>query len=126
MAMNKKEQAEMDRLRGELLVAKAFRFTEPVEPDLMPPESYKDEDAVRGWGFNSHDEGRVYKAMTTSQSNTQDWTREDRLSWRQGAIRLYSTKLLALRALRNALEGIYARKLAEVDRRIEYEMKETT
>lgn len=48
MAMNKKEHAEMESLREQLRIAKAFRFTDPVLPDVpVPVDGYSHADAGR-------------------------------------------------------------------------------
>lgn len=123
MAMNKKEQAEMDRLRDELRTAKSFRFTETVEPDVpIPSSGYGHKDAVNGFGYNHHTE-TVYESCSTCISHS-SWGHSSKTTlWSQNAIRQYSTRLLALRGLRHALEQKFALKLADIDREIEEEVE---
>lgn len=119
MAMNKKEQAEMDRLRDELRIAKSFRFTETVEPDVMPPVAYGKENAINGWYMNPHN-GSVCLAATSSAAHTTS-PEIIRAAWTQGSKKLYSTRLLALKAGRCAMEQKFAKLLADIDRKIEEE-----
>jgi hypothetical protein len=117
MAMNKKEQAEMERLRDELRLAKALRFTEAVKPDVIPPESFSG--LVKGFLYNAYyAEPRVVPACSSSTSH--GWGRDDKTTTQQPRS-LYSTRLLALRACRHDLEKQCAKLLAEIDRQIENE-----
>lgn len=128
MAMNKKEQAEMDALREELRIARAFRFTDPVERDVMPPEScYRGEGLTTGYDFNEHigADPRSYSSAISHQwsgSVSHGDMPYSEYSGSQGSRRLFSTKLLALRALRFALERRFAKRLAAVDAAIEKEL----
>jgi len=119
MAMNKKEQAAFEALQRELLMAKAFRFTEPVKRDVVPPSSMG---LNKGWDYNSYIGGhggpRVDVACTSAVhhafgNNTKTDTQQPRY--------LYSTKLLALRALRYDVEKQVANILADIDEQIEQE-----
>ena len=111
MAMTKKELAEMDALKTALRIAKSFRFTSEVAPDLRPP---KDHSLTKGWLFNdySHD---VFKACSSSVHHGNGWERTSAQNPRS----LYSTELLAYRALRYAMEVKLSAALARVDARIE-------
>lgn len=121
--MNKTDQRKLDALQEEIaalkdavLVAKALRFTEPCEPDVAIPEPCGD--LKKGWAFNewsNHYDGEVAIACTTSSAHA---FRSDTRSTTKGERPLYSTKLLALRGLRHALENIFANKLANIDRQI--------
>jgi hypothetical protein len=113
--MTKKEQAEMDELRNQLAKAKAFRFTEQANEDVMPPSGF--EKLSTGWLFNAHSK-RVDVACSSSTGHA--WGQNDRTTTQQPR-RLYSTKLLALKALRYELEQKFAAELAEVDKRIQEE-----
>lgn len=121
MAMTKKEREEMEALKKELRLAKALRWTEKIEPDVEPPSvNYmNDLDLAKGWLFNSYS-GSIVKACSSSVSHNYG---SDDGTTSKGARRLYSTKLRAMRALRNAVERECARKLAEIDRYIEEELK---
>jgi hypothetical protein len=121
MAMNKKEQAEMERLRDELRLAKALRFTEKVEPDVPIPESFSG--LAKGFLYNSYlAEPRVVPACSSSVSH--GWGNSDRTTTQQPR-RLYSTRLLALRACRHDLEKQCAKLLADIDAQIENETTRT-
>lgn len=120
--MTKKEQLAFEALQCELRIARAFRFTESVAPDVPPPDSYTD--PVTGWTFHAWSDGyRVGEAWTTSVSHgTGKHVRSPsgRINGAcQNSLRLYSSELLALKAARYALEAIFSRRLAEIDKRIE-------
>jgi hypothetical protein len=115
MAMTKKEQAEVAELKRKLSLVAALRWTDPVEPDVPYPTGYGDklstgfcpcydrvEVACSSAGF--HAVGRTDK--TTSQQPRS----------------LYSTRILALKALRHEVELRCANELARVDRMIEQEV----
>lgn len=110
MAMNKKEKQELEDLK----IKCALRFTEPVEKDVDIPELYSDTIA-NGWGFNVYT-ATVYKTCSSSiYHNSRGWD----VTNSQQPIRQYSTKLLALKALRNATEQDCAKKLRKIDIMIE-------
>jgi hypothetical protein len=113
MAMTKKEQQRLADLEQQLREAKAFRFTEPVEPDVGVPETFA-EGLRKGFLFNDHNDD-VSKACSSSCYHS--YGSHERTST-QGSRRLYSTELLALRALRNQVELKCAKRLSEIDRRI--------
>lgn len=115
--MTKKEHEELGSLKEELRLAKAMRWTEKVEPDIDPPDRY--DVLAKGWLFNPYN-GSVTKACSGPMSHNYG---DDNGTTSQGARRLYSTKLLALRSLRNAVEVECAKKLAAIDRHIEEELK---
>jgi hypothetical protein len=120
MAMNKKEQAQMDELRQALRLAKALRWTEEVKTDVAPPSTYSSH--VSGYVYSSHG-GRVEPAWTSSVSHGRGYSEpQSRISGSQRAINMYSTKLLALRALRHAVELECAKKLSDIDTQIEQEL----
>lgn len=118
MAMNKAEKAAFESLKDELYKAKAFRFTETVLPDIPIP-GYVDK-PTSGWVCNVYSM-RVGQAWSTSVAHGNGSARTPNSSGSQRGIPLYSTKLLALRAMRNAAENEYASKLASIDRLIEEE-----
>ena len=111
MAMTKKEREAVRLLKRKLSVLAALRWTEEVNPDLAPPEWNKPD--VKGW-IPCYD--RVEKAITNSAfHHIGDWEGK---SWAQNTRSLYSTELLALKALRHEMELRFAEKLASVDLQI--------
>ncbi len=120
MAMNKKEIAELDRLKTELRIARAFRFTDGVKPDVMPPTSFSE--LRKGFLFNAylneHSFGHVDVACTCSIYHA--FGRNDKTTTQQSRS-LYSTRLLALKAMRHEMELKCARLLSVIDYSIEKE-----
>jgi hypothetical protein len=112
--MTKKEQREFENLQGELIKARAFRFTDKVEPDVPIPQW---PGLVKGWigvGPTSN-HPRVEKACSSSVShNIGGWEK----TTTQQAKRLYSSELLAWKALRYEVEQECASKLARIDEQI--------
>ena len=117
--MNKKEQKYVEDLKEQLLLAKALRFTIKIEPDVDPPPFGSTERLRKGWLFNAPSE-RVEPACTSSIYHSFGTDTETRT---QGARRLYSTKLLALMAMRNEIEIEICKKLARIDKAIEDELE---
>lgn len=114
MAMTKAEQQEVARLKHELALAKALRFTDPVESDIAPPAN--NEIIINGWSWAVYQgEYSVMKACTSS-------TRHSKGIWDKarypGPRHLYSTELLATRAARSDLARRAAQELAQMDARI--------
>lgn len=115
--LTKAQQAQFDALNEAVRIAKAFRFTEKVEPDVPPPSYTSIGDRLtRGWQFNTYN-GTVFKMCSSSSFHGYDWEK----TTSQNPRHLYSTRELALRALRAELEQEFAKKLANVDRQIEHE-----
>jgi hypothetical protein len=116
MAMTKKEQEKME----ELLIISALRYTTEVQPDIQPPPLGQIGNEIRnGYLYNTYTL-RITEACTSSiyhNDNGHDRTTS------QGSCSLYSTKLLALKAMRNEAEKQYAKKLREIDKMIEKEME---
>jgi hypothetical protein len=110
MAMTKKEQAAMDELCKQLALAKALRFTDHVDKDVFPPEEFMK--LSTGWVYNAH---TLEVSVACSSAVSHGIGITDRTTT-QRPIRMYSTKILALQALRNELEQMYATKLAYVDK----------
>jgi len=109
----------------------ALHWTNAVEPDLPKPEPGS-ASRVEGWSFNlyrvlhgygSFDSICVEATWSTSISHG---TRSSPHSGTQQGTVQFSTKVLALRALRCALENWAAEKLDQIDQSIAREMKETT
>ena len=103
-----------DKLR---IAQAAGRKTSPVEPDIKPPESFQE--LRKGFLFNSHNDEAV-PACTSSIYHA--YGRDDKTT-SQGNRSLYSTRLLALRALRAEVEQRNAERLAAIDKKIEEEEK---
>lgn len=114
MAMNKREAKEMEDLKRELRMAKALSWTVSVRPDVAPPDCFG---ITTGYLFNSYS---VTVSVACSSSTGHAHGKNDKTTT-QGSRWLYSTKLLALQAMRNELEVGFAKKLAEVDLEIEKE-----
>lgn len=111
MAMNKKEKAYVEALK----IKGALRFTEKVDPDLMPPT--RGGELTKGYSFNAYS---VVVSMACS-SFTAHNSHSDEKTNSQQPIRLYSKKLSALKAMRHEMELKFARQLMEVDEMIEKE-----
>ena len=117
MAMNKREQAEMESLKQQLREAKALRFTEDVERDVPIPDGG---DVSQGWDFcGPRQYNRVYEAWSKHSSHGTGQYCPN--SGSQNGVKLFSTKLLALRALRRYAEIMHAADLAGIDSMIESE-----
>lgn len=92
----------------------ALHWTEPAPPpDVMPPTGVFA--LSTGYTFNVHAQ-RVDVACSSSISHSVG--RTDRTTTQEPK-RLYSTRLLALQALRNAMEWRFAEQLAKIDKQIE-------
>lgn len=123
MSMNKKETAEMERLREELRIAKALRFTDEVLPDVPIPEPGFGQPLAVGFLFNAYvgtHSTRVEPACSSSTGHSFGGT--DKTTTQRG-VRLFSTRLMALRACRHEVELQVAKILADIDRQIEAELK---
>jgi hypothetical protein len=118
MAMTKKERAEFNAAIKALRIKSALRWTDEVNPDLLAPDDSRH--FTQGWTCNSFN-GSVVEQWSERSSHG-DGRRipgQWRQSASQGAIDLFSTKLLALKAARHEMEKQFARKLAEIDAKIE-------
>jgi hypothetical protein len=117
MAMTKAEKAELQGLRDRLALISALRWTELVAPDVLVP-AYGE--ATSGWDYNKHAH-RV--DVMWSESHASGWgAARGRDTASQRGRALYSSKLLALRAMRHAVELECAARLAQVDKMIEAEV----
>ena len=117
--MTKKEQQQFQELKEEFDLYRALRWTEAVETDVPVPErSYGNtEGLAKGFLFNdSLGNPRVEKACSSSMNHA--FGQDDRTTT-QRPRRLYSTRLLALKALRYALEKKCAETLLRIDRQIQ-------
>lgn len=118
--MTKKEQAEMDSLREQLRISKALRFTDEVKPDVQPPAPSEVGNKLRtGFQYHAYGDGRVSPACTSSMFHS---VGNNDKTTTQGGRALYSTRLLALKAMRHDMELECAKRLAAVDALIEKEL----
>jgi hypothetical protein len=117
MAMTKKEKAAFDEAILKAQTLGALRWTSPVAKDLPRPDSWGT--ATSGWCFNSYS-CDVTQAWSEVSAHGYGPTRS-KLSGVQNGVDLFSTKLLALRALRHAVECESAGKLRKIDAMIEAE-----
>lgn len=126
MAMSKKEKLEYAKIIWDLRIHTALRFTDKVSPDIPIPEYTVSSPLTKGWVpiGSLGNQGRVEVACSSSVHHAIG--RTDRTT-SQNAIRLYSTKLLALRGLRNQVEKRCAEELSRIDQQIEEEeLKQAT
>lgn len=112
MAMNKKEKEMVEDLK----VRCSLRLTEPVFPDVEIPKY--DEPDTKGFMMNSYSM-RVDKACSSAHGHCS--TGDDKTT-SQGGIKIFSTKLLALKAMRSEVEIRIAKELRKIDKMIEEEL----
>lgn len=103
--MTKKEREVVAALEAELALARAWRLTEDVERDVLPP---RDGTIRNGWDVRV---STVEKHCTSGVGNGRGWGNVTS----QNPRHLYSTELLALRALRRKVEREAQRELARID-----------
>ena len=109
--MNKKDQQMVEALKTKL----ALRFTETIRADVLIPI---DDKIVNGYSYNSYNT-RVEKSCSSGFFHSiGKWDKTDA----QRSINQYSSRLLALKAMRNELEFRYAFELRQVDLMIEEEL----
>ncbi|CUJ97984.1 Uncharacterised protein [Achromobacter sp. 2789STDY5608615] len=120
MAMTKKERETFAALEQRLRVTAALRWTEPVGPDTKPPEAGA---YATGFFINVHTR-EVGAGWTSSVVHGRGELPAPGTyrSGSQGGRSLYSSRLLALRALRHQVETSAATWLADIDRKIEAEI----
>lgn len=115
MAMTKKERAEMDAVLREARMLGALRWTSPVARDVLPP---KGGGYTEGWDFNAYS-GSVWLGWSTSVSHGNGPAPADGAAYRsrgsQNSRAMYSSKALALAALRYDTERQAANNLAKID-----------
>lgn len=114
--MTKAEKAERDALIRDLEMERAMRRSKQVERDLPPPKN----GVTHGWDFNSYSNGEAYKATSSSvYHRNREWVESDiRGGWSQGTRTLFSTELLATKAMRHEIAERYAESLRKIDARI--------
>ena len=117
--MTKKEQAEVAAMKAQLQLFAALRWTEEVKPDVPIPT---DSEITRGWVPGYRD---AIQAISTALCHYRGSDAHEgkiaAYSWSRDPWALYSTRLLALRALRHDMELLFAKDLAAIDRLIERE-----
>ena len=111
MAMNKKELAYVESLKERL----ALCFTPEVAPDV--PRPGVDDGLVIGYSFNAYSREISKSCSSFLWHATGRWDKTDA----QNPIEQYSTRLLALMAMRNVIEKRCAQELRSVDIMIESE-----
>lgn len=128
MAMTKKEQAEMERLRFDLALARAMRWPSYPKPASMTVAEIKDslvdggvqygspQKVARGWFTNAYSQRLTYGCSNgISHNNDGDKTTTQNMG------QMYRTKADAARAMRFEMTEDFAKKLAAVDRIISEE-----
>lgn len=123
MAMNKKEQAELEQAKRDAALAKALRWTDAKpEKDVVIPERGRH---TTGWDYYctsySGVSGRIYQKWSENGRHG-DGDGTERINGSQNGIALYSTKILALKALRAEMELACANELLKIDQQIEKEL----
>jgi hypothetical protein len=122
MAMTKKEKAEFDAAILKAQTLSALRWTEPVDKDLPVPTGGE---IINGWDYNFY---TLYaERMWSSSYNHGCGIKDDdnRYYSNQKGISLYSSKLLALKAMRHYIERESAEKLRRIDEQIKSELEAT-
>lgn len=115
MAMNKREQAELDAAKKAVVVARALNWSEPIAPDVPPP-SHSQKDTL-GFAYNAHSECVLF-ARSSSVHHATSYDAMPTKTNSQRALSIYSTRLLALKAMRHSVELVCAEKLARIDMQI--------
>jgi hypothetical protein len=118
VAMNKKEKAELERWKTRA----ALSWSVAVEPDVMPPTDHSYRDGFLPVASGS-DRPRVDFVRTWSRLHTSALSEDYKFvrTRSQGARELYSSRLLALKALRHQVEEECAKRLRRIDAQIENE-----
>ena len=112
MPMTRRERERLER--AETLAA--MRWSAPVPRDVPAPE-YGDPPTT-GWDFNALS-GRVWEGWSDSSAHGVGRARTPEYSAIQGPRAMYSSRLLALKAMRHEVEKIAARDLYGIDRKID-------
>lgn len=119
--MNKSEREAFEKLQDDLRIARALRFTEKIKPDIPAPK----DGTTRGFLFNAYSSQIQYAASRTVSHATSYAPIKDTGfggGWTQGGRAIYSSKLLAFKAMRYEVELECAKKLAGIDKQIEQEI----
>lgn len=118
MAMNKAEKTGLEEAR----TIAALRWSAPVERDVTQPKGGSGS-MTTGWEYNAHSLW-VEQMWSTSVSHGSGPTRTANGSASQRGRDLFSTKLLALKAMRHECERRAAKELRRIDQMIEAECAE--
>jgi hypothetical protein len=130
MAMNKKERAEMDRLRDDLALSRSLRWPDYPRPKKVSLEWIKanlvsggikyghPQEVARGWFYNANIGSYSQYTVTYGCSDGIYHNRDGDTPSSQNIGRMYATRLEALQALRIDLTEQCARILADVDKQI--------
>ena len=115
MAMTKKEQEAMKAAIDRADTLAALRWTNPVERDVgVPLQGYSE-----GWEYNTYSQSvRLCWSDRVAHGDGAAPTDGRYRSGSQGSRRLFSTKGLALAAMRHEMEKKAAADLMNVDRNI--------
>ena len=120
MAMNKAEKKQLEDAIDKARLYAAFHITPEITPDLVAPNSDDGMYAhIYGYAFNEHTR-TVFEAWSESVRNGTG--HKERKHGTQGKRDLYSTKSLALQALRHKVAMKTADILASIDLMIEKEL----
>lgn len=119
MAMTKKEKAEFNAAIRRAETLGALRWTAPIEKDVPIPDMYGKSSS--GWNFNIYDFS-VRQMWSESVAHGDGPNRKSSISGTPRGISLFSTRLLALQALRHAVECESAEKLRKIDTEIAKEI----
>lgn len=126
MAMSKKEQQEVERLKAELAMARALRWPSFANPPTMTRDEIKEAlvpggirygspcKVARGWFMNSHS-----RSVTYGCSDGYRHAREGDAPGSQECGRMYRTEADAWRAMRHEATLRAAKELADIDAQIE-------
>ncbi len=122
MPMSKKEKAAFDALLLHHKLKGVIHWSPPVLPDVMPPKPGSGGTESSGFDFNHHSL-RIFEAWSSTASHGEGPAnvRFRRTSGSQNPSPLYSTRLLALRAMRHEVVMKAAKELLAVDAMIEAE-----
>lgn len=115
MAMTKKEKADFDAAIKQIALLGALRWTSPVKKDIPVPQSFGE--STSGWDYNTHSSS-VNQKWSDSVSHGDGPARTNRFCGSQNGRALFSSELLALKALRHAVELECAEKLRRIDEQI--------
>lgn len=109
-------QSYIQDARRDAAIKLALRITDGAERDVEIPDDFKE--LAKGWDYNAHISGpTVRKACSNNLYHGDGW---DEARY-QHPKQLFSTRLLALRALRHEIELQAAKILAGIDLQIEEE-----
>lgn len=107
MAMTKAEQKQVEELKIRL----ALRYHDPVEKDVEIPK----EGIVNGWGFNSYTKAVSKTCSSVIHHSFGQWDK----TTSQQAIKQFSSKRLAYKAMLHELSMRFAREMREIEIKME-------